>query len=84
MPLTPTAIYTDLKNNELDRSSAIEILISLIENAESINTRTESIKILEKISVKDKKVFSVLENLFISDSNEKVRCLSSQVLKNLF
>ncbi|MFX1588637.1 MAG: leucine-rich repeat domain-containing protein, partial [Promethearchaeota archaeon] len=84
MPLTPTAIYKDLKNNELDRSSAIELLISLIENAENIKTRTESIEILEKINVKDKKVFKVLENLFISDSNEKVRCLSSQVLKTLF
>jgi len=84
MPLTPRAIYNDVKNNDLDKTSALELIITLIENTEDVKTRLECIDILEKIKITNKKVFKSLENLLISDSNERIRRLSAKVLKNLF
>ena len=55
MPLTPHAIYNDLKNNFIDRTSAVELLITLIENVDNLTTRVDSIEILEKIKIKNKK-----------------------------
>ena len=49
MPLTPHAIYNDLKNNFVDNVSAVELLITLIENVDNLTTRIDSIETLEKI-----------------------------------
>jgi Leucine-rich repeat (LRR) protein len=84
MPLTPNAIFEDLKNKDLDKPSAIELLLTLIENAEKPETRIESIKILEEIGTADQKTFKFLEHLLISDTNENVRNLTCRVLKNLY
>jgi len=82
MPLTPNAIYQDLKNKDLDKSSAIELIVTLIDNAENVETRIESVKILNKIQFNDEKTFKFLEHLLISDLNENVRNLTCQVLQN--
>ncbi|MFX1493944.1 MAG: HEAT repeat domain-containing protein, partial [Promethearchaeota archaeon] len=84
MPLTPRAIFNDVRNNDLDKSSALDLIIVLIENTEDAKTRLECIDILEKIKIKNKKAFKILENLLISDSNERIRSLSAKVLKSLF
>ncbi len=84
MPLTPNAIFEDLKNKDLDKPSAIELLLTLIDNAEKPETRIESIKILEEIGTADQKTFKFLEHLLISDTNENVRNLTCKVLKNLY
>ncbi|MFW9951100.1 MAG: HEAT repeat domain-containing protein, partial [Candidatus Thorarchaeota archaeon] len=84
MSLTPEAIFNDFKNEYLDKSSAIDLLISLIENVDNINIRLNCIDILGRIELKDKKVFNILENLLIADSNEDIRCQAARVLKNLF
>ena len=39
MSLTPKAIYEDFKNRDLDYTSAIELLITLIDNTDNIDTR---------------------------------------------
>ncbi|MFX0104455.1 MAG: leucine-rich repeat protein [Candidatus Hodarchaeota archaeon] len=84
MPLTPNAILEDLKNKDLDKPSAIELLLTLIDNAEKPETRIESIKILEEIGTTDQKTFKFLEHLLISDTNENVRNLTCKVLKSLY
>ncbi|MFX0042781.1 MAG: leucine-rich repeat domain-containing protein [Candidatus Hodarchaeota archaeon] len=84
MPLTPKAIYEDLKNKDLDYNSALELLITLIDNTDNVDTRLESIRILEKIQAKDDKVYKLMENLLISDSNEYIRNLAASLIKTLF
>ena len=59
--LTPKAIESDLKNSDLDKQSAVELLITLIENVDNVNTRIESIEVLEKLDIKDKKIYNVLQ-----------------------
>ena len=82
MPLTPNAIFQDLKNKDLDKQSAIELLIALIDNAENADVRIESLKTLSKIHFDDEKTFRFLEHLLISDLDEDVRNLTCQVLQN--
>jgi len=84
MPLTPKAIYKDLVNKDLDKPFAIELLLTLIDNAENVETRIESVKILNNIQVDDDKTFKFLEHLLISDLNEEVRNLTILVLKNQY
>ena len=82
MPLTPNAIFQDLKNKDLDKHSAIELLISLVDNAENADTRIQSLGILNRIQVEDEKTFRFLEHLLISDLNEDVRKLTCKVIQN--
>jgi len=84
MPLTPKAIFEDLRSKDLDKASAIQLLLTLIENTENVKSRIESIEILEKISPNDNKTFKFLEHLLISDTDENVRKLTSRVIKKLF
>ena len=79
MPFTPEAIFKDFKNNDLDKSSAVDLLISLVDSVETVKTRLDSINIIQKINYKDKKIFNFLENLLIADSNEEVRCQAAKV-----
>jgi Leucine-rich repeat (LRR) protein len=84
MPLTPNAIYKDLKNKDLNKPFAIELLLNLIDNAENVETRIESIKTLNKMKIDDERTFKFLEHLLISDQNEDVRNLTILVLKNRY
>jgi Leucine-rich repeat (LRR) protein len=84
MPLTPKAIYEDLKNKDLDYTPALELLITLIDNTDNVDTRLESIRILEKIQAKDDKVYKLMENLLISDLNEYIRNQAASLIKTLF
>ncbi|MHA1747885.1 MAG: HEAT repeat domain-containing protein, partial [Promethearchaeota archaeon] len=84
MPFTPTAILNDVRNGDLDKTSAIELLITIIDNSENIETRLETIKVIEKIEEKSKRLFKFLENLLISDNNEKIRIQSAKILTALY
>jgi len=81
MPSTPKAIYKDYKRKELDKDSAINLLLTLIENVENIETRIESIKILSKFHTNDEKTYKFLEHLLVSDLNEDIRVQTCEILK---
>jgi len=91
MELTPNRIYEEYSANILDKTSAVEQLIALIENSSEFKVRLRSINFLGKIektfenSDLDKEhLFNLFENLLISDSNEKIRNASALVLKRNF
>ena len=84
MAFTPLKIYQDLKNSRLNKKSAAELLLALIENSEDDDVRLESIKILENINLRNDVIFHVLENLLISDLNENVRVIAAEYIKNSF
>ena len=84
MEIIPSKIYDDYLNNNLDKNSAIEILISLIEDSDIADIRIDSIHYLIKIDGKNERIFKLLENLMISDSNEEVRNASAKEISNKF
>ena len=82
--MKPNEIYEDFRSRNVDKSKTIESLITLIENIDDDIVRKESIDILNKIDVKHKNVFKILENILISDSNENLRYAAAKVIKNKF
>ena len=84
MEQTPKKIYKDFQNKNLDRYSAVEILISIIDNSDNEDERIECVENLKKIGVKSNKVFKFLENLLVSDSNERIRNAAIKVVKEIF
>ncbi|MHA1147355.1 MAG: leucine-rich repeat domain-containing protein [Promethearchaeota archaeon] len=79
--LTPKSIFNEFTQKKISRSSAIEKFISLIENSESITTRIESINYLGELNYTNEEIYSLLENLFISDSYEKIRIAAAHILR---
>ncbi|MHA2392714.1 MAG: leucine-rich repeat domain-containing protein [Promethearchaeota archaeon] len=84
MALNPKKIYEDLESEKIDKLTAVDLLIYLIGNSENVEIREESIKIFHKLGIKNDKVFSVLEDVLVSDPNMEIRELSIQCLKDLF
>ena len=82
MELTPHKILVNIQNKDIDKLVAVENLISLIENSNFIRVRLDSIDILGQIDVKNKKIFDLLENLLVSDSNESIRNAAANLLKD--
>jgi len=84
MGLIPEEIYKELKNNRINKSTAYDLLTSLIENSEVEDVRVESIKSLEKIGLFNDKLFTFLENILISDSNRKIRKAVAEFIRDFF
>ena len=84
MKLSPRQIYKDFKDGNLEKQSAINQLVTLINNSDDIEQRIESIEILTKIGSKDQQIFILFENLLISDSHEKVRIAAIKSIKSNF
>ena len=85
MEFDPEKIIKHYQKKTLDKNSAKEKLLSIIENSESVGLRLESINVLEKLEIEnDVDIYRVLENLLISDLSEKIRIASAQIIKRKF
>ena len=71
--LSPETIYSGLKNKEISKNIAINQLISLIEASNNPKIRSESISILNKLNIRDPKIFKIIENSLLSDESHFVR-----------
>ena len=61
-------IYNKFLNGSLDKSSASEQLISILENTSEVDVRVDCIKFLKKMRISDEKCFKLFENILISDN----------------
>jgi Leucine-rich repeat (LRR) protein len=84
---TPLKILEDLNKKILDKQSAVQNLIALVENSPKISHRLESLQILRKISINLGKLegnresfMNFLENLLISDTDEQIRNEAALIL----
>ncbi|MFX1571576.1 MAG: leucine-rich repeat domain-containing protein [Promethearchaeota archaeon] len=84
MALNPKKIYEDLKRKDINKLAAVDSLIFLIGNNDNIEIRRASIKILQKIGIKNEKIFSLLEDLLVSDPNQEIKEQAADCLKVLF
>jgi len=78
--LNTELIYDSYKNGKLDEEIASERLISIIENDTNEDNRVKSVEIIGRISSKKHKIFKIMENLLVSDSNERVRCAAANII----
>lgn len=84
MVYTPEKIYEDFKRKQLDKDSAFDLFLSLIENSNNYDIRRKCIQRMAKIGTFNLKFFEMLENLLISDENEEIRNLAAIMIKNYF
>ncbi|MGV9171780.1 MAG: leucine-rich repeat domain-containing protein [Promethearchaeia archaeon] len=84
MLYTPNKILQEFKKETIDKSCAANLLISIIENVEDPEIRKKSIDILHHINYTHVKVFEILENLLISDTDDKIRLSAAKVISDKF
>jgi len=92
MEVSPEDLYKDFMDKTIDKDSLTEQLSSIIENSRNLQVRVLSIQILGKIELNSNSVliktynrlFDLLENLIISDSNELIRNEAAILLYKIF
>lgn len=67
-------------NKKISKSTALELLVSLIDNSDNYKTRFESLEIIDRIAYKKKGIFKYLENCLLSDENPKVRASAAKLI----
>lgn len=82
--LSPENIYSGVINNEISKNIAVDQLISLIEGSNSSATRSESISVLNKLSVSEQSIFKVIENSLLSDESPIVRASAANHIGCIF
>ncbi|MFX1391555.1 MAG: hypothetical protein ACFE9Z_15935 [Promethearchaeota archaeon] len=70
--------------NEISKSFAFDQLISFVENSENEQIREEAIETLDQIGIFDNRLFKFLENILISDSDDKIRRAVLKFLERRF
>lgn len=78
--LNLNTIYKNFQCGKIDKSTAFSDLRSIIENVQKTTLRVNAVRILDKIQVKNNKVFKFLEDLFISDASGLVRIAALEVI----
>ena len=84
MNLSPKMIYKQFEKDEINKFIAYDHLVSFLENSENENIRGEAIQILDKLGIYDIKLFDILENILISDSNAKIRNIAIKFINKRF
>ncbi|MFO8017814.1 MAG: hypothetical protein R6U96_04210 [Promethearchaeia archaeon] len=77
-------ILEDLDHKRITRETAIQLLLSLIENSKNTQTRKKSIIYLNNLQENQDFFFKLLENLLVTDANSKVRTLAAHIIRRRF
>ena len=84
MEKNPQTILKDYNNKCIDKSTAIKLLTSAIENYDEEKFRLEAITILNTLNIKTKTLFEFFENIILSDSSEIVRNAAAKYISAHF
>ena len=71
--LNPTDIFNEFKDGKIDKATAANYLVSIIENHQDPGFKINAIKILGEMGARKNGVFELLENLFISEWHFSVK-----------
>ena len=80
MSLTPEIIRERTVNGDINSLKATELLTTLIDNSEDDSLRLKSLLTLQRLNLKNKNIYHLLENLLISDENEEIRSFAGEIL----
>ncbi len=84
MDLNPQTILKDYTDKRIDKSTAIKLLVSGIENNDEEQFRLEAISILNALKIKTKTLFEFFENILLSDSSEVIRNAAAKYISANF
>ncbi|MBA7645131.1 hypothetical protein ES703_52884 [subsurface metagenome] len=78
--LNPFDIYSKFEKGEIDKSSALYYLKSILENTGDITLKIDAIEVMGIIKPESLEYFKFLEHILISDKNYQVRGLSAKII----
>ena len=84
MDLNPQTILKDYNNKRIDKSTAIILLTSVIEDHDGEKYRLEAITILNTLKIKTKTLYEFFENIILSDSSEIIRNAAAKYMSTHF
>ncbi|MFW9826519.1 MAG: leucine-rich repeat domain-containing protein [Candidatus Thorarchaeota archaeon] len=84
MELTPNRIYENFRSRTFNEGETVKLLIDIIENINDDVIKKDCIKILNKLELKNKNVFTSLEYILVSEINEDLRFYVANLLKNKY
>ncbi|MFX1479906.1 MAG: hypothetical protein ACFFCI_17445 [Promethearchaeota archaeon] len=82
--LTPEKIIEEFRDNKIGKASALQSLISFIENSNDEEIRLKSLNLLDLFDLKGKHFFQILENLVVSDENAIIRDFALKIIEKNF
>ncbi|TFF97948.1 MAG: leucine-rich repeat domain-containing protein [Promethearchaeota archaeon] len=80
----PTKIFQDIKRNWLDLKSGIQFLITILEEGKNPKERLDCLKFIKELTEPNERIFNLLENLIISDSDPTIREYSASFIKEKY
>lgn len=84
MSLIPERIFHDIEKKNLSLKQGLYLLKSFIENSRDPKLRLSGLKYLKRLNIKNKSIYSLLENLLISDTDERVRVYAADFLSSKY
>lgn len=84
MPSLPHRLFIQFRNREIKKSTLIQSLTILVEHSENDSDRLESLRYLREMGTHKKAVFTLLENLVLSDGNPEIRAMAARIMGDLF
>ena len=84
MELIPSKIYKNFLSGSANKAHTLDSLVVLIENDNEDLIRKECIETLNKLDFNNQRIFNVLENILISETNENLRYAAANVLKEKY
>ncbi len=84
MEQSPKKIYENFLEKNLDKHTAVDLLISIIENSDDDIERIKCVENLKKMGEKNDKIYKIFENLLLADTNEKVRNIAIEAIRDIF
>lgn len=84
LKLTPEKIIFDYSKKLINKDLTITYLITLIEEINDDYDRIKSINLLKFLKFKDPKIYKILENSIISESNHLVRNTALKIIHDIY
>lgn len=82
--LTVAKIYDYVTSKKLQKSEAIDLLNYFLENSEDTEVRRNSIIAFKLLSLKNTKVYKILEDCLLSDDNPIIKQTAMNILSQMF
>lgn len=80
----PIQILESLSKKEINKDEALNFLITILEKSNNSEYRMGSLRIIGNMRYKNEHIFRILENSLISDENQEIRALSSEIIVNQY
>jgi len=80
----PEKIYSDYLLQRKNKTETIQLLVTLLEGTDNADIIINVLDIFDKLEVRSKQLFGILENLLISDDNPLVRSAAARIVVKYF